>query len=376
MRFLVRRKSQSSGQAQPALHGGLFDESRPNATYRRVAKPWTARELLERRAAAEADAWADGDELTFVYQGTAEAVDLAGGLHLPMERVPGGDLWALTVRVADLQRAVISYMFLPRGVAGPPAFFTPTEWRGPDAPPATRRSHPLRGEIATHTIASAALGEDRKLTVYLPPGHGTARPSAVVYAADGEAVPAFASMLEPVLLDGSLPPVALVGLHSGPAGGTRAAGNPVVDLRAQEYLTGHDDRRFAAHERFFVSEVVPWAEAQFAVATNPARRAVFGFSNGGAFATTMGVRHPALFGSILAFSVAGGKPASRLKPPLSRFYFVAGTLEPGLRENTLTWKQTLDQAGAECSYHERVCGHDFILWQETFPGAVAWAFAR
>ena len=52
---------------------------------------------------------------------------------------------------------------------------------------------------------------------------------------------------------GAVPPVLLVGLHNAPGVLTS-----VSDLRAQEYLPGHNRRRFDAHLRFVTSEVLPW----------------------------------------------------------------------------------------------------------------------
>jgi hypothetical protein len=36
----------------------------------------------------------------------------------------------------------------------------------------------------------------------------------------------------------------------------------------------------------------------------------------------------------------------------------------------------LQSQGVAYVFHERVCGHDCIIWQEEFPAAVAWAFRR
>jgi len=69
----------------------------------------------------------------------------------------------------------------------------------------------------------------------------------------------FAPTLESAIEAGAVPSVLLVGLHNALGALTSAS-----DLRAQEYLPGHNRRRFDAHLRFVTSEV--WWEQQLPVA--------------------------------------------------------------------------------------------------------------
>jgi len=343
---------------------------------------WTADELLARRSMEGSPVWADGDELTFFYLGEADEVHVCCGIQSPMRRVEGTDLWVLTVRIRDLSQAVIGYAFTPyqdgHPVANEDIMDRMQVWRGPEAPPAPRRVETLRGQIEEYAIDSEALGERRGLTVYLPPGHDPTRRLSVVYAADGESMSWLATVLDPLIADGSVPAVIVVGMHSGPS-----HSDPAQDQRGQEYLLGYNHERFEAHERFFVYEVADWAEQNLGAATNREQRAVFGYSNGGAFAVTMGVRHPERYASVLAFSLARG-PQGLGTPDWTanmapRHYLVAGTLgtlEEYCRQVTAGWAARLARLGVEHVYRERVCGHDIIMWEEEFPGAVAWAFAN
>ena len=250
-------------------------------------------------------------------------------------------------------------------------------WRGPEAPSAPERAESLQGQISSYVIDSTALDEARDLTVYLPPGHDPTQQYPVVYAADGDLVSGFATILDPQVVDGSVPAVVVVGVHPAKYAGTTAFYDRAQDLRAQEYLMGENPERFQAHERFFVYEVSDWAEQTLGASNHREERAVFGFSNGGGFAVSMGVRHPEHYGTVLAFSLAMGsegwgtpKWSADIAP---RHYLVAGTLE-SFQDTTARWAAKLTRIGVEHVHRERVCGHDFVLWEEEFPGAVAWAF--
>jgi enterochelin esterase-like enzyme len=193
--------------------------------------------------------------------------------------------------------------------------------------------------------------------------------------ADGQSVPEFAAILEPLITNGRLPSILLVGVDS-PGG---SFSNPLEDRRAQEYLPSDNfnPARFAAHEGFFIDEVRTWAERELAAPTDRQQRAIFGFSNGGVFAAAMGIRHPDIYGHTLAFSL-GIEPGrvTEVMKGASEFYLVAGTLEEGFHSTTEEFAQMLELQGVTYVFRERVCGHDHIMWQEEFPAAVEWAFGR
>ncbi len=348
-----------------------------------IDRSWTVEALLARREAEGSSVWTDDDELTFFYQGEAEAVHVCCGIQLPMQRVADSDVWALAIRIDELPQAVISYTFIPyqdgRPVEAEARLTHMRVWRGTQAPPAPERADVLRGQIIRHVIDSAYLDERRALTVYLPPDHDPIQPCPVVYAADGQSVDRFAAVLDPQIRDGSVPEVIVVGVHSAAYGGAAEPYDPALDLRAQEYLLGENSERFEAHERFFVDEVSEWAQQTLGASVGRRERAVFGCSNGGAFAVSMGVRHPDRYGAVIAFSLGEG-PQGWGTPEWSaddapRHYLLAGTLEP-FQGTTAKWAARLSRLGVEYVHRERICGHDPVMWEEEFPGAVAWAFRR
>ena len=100
------------------------------------------------------------------------------------------------------------------------------------------------GELVTE-----ALDYDggRLVTVYVPP----AKPEAVVFAADGQAIAAWAGSLEAV----DAPATMIIGVH----------GLTGEMPRLHEYSPVFDTQRFIAHEKFFVDDVGRWARSRFGV---------------------------------------------------------------------------------------------------------------
>ena len=107
------------------------------------------------------------------------------------------------------------------------------------------------------------------------------------------------------------------------------------------------------------------------------QRAVAGFSNSAAFAIDMGLRHPDVFGRVLAFSPAGRRaqilPGTDLEQP-AEFYLLGGVLESNFHEKALAWADIFRSRGIRYALREPVAGHDWYMWQAMFRDAVAWAF--
>ncbi|MHB1534323.1 MAG: enterochelin esterase domain-containing protein, partial [Acidimicrobiales bacterium] len=277
----------------------------------RVERHDGATELSAALGGSDQAVFRDGEDMVFCWRGEAEAVTASFGTEMDMERLPGTDLWHLAVRVRDLDRAAISYRFMP-GLDGVEA--TPTSsfgrWRGPQAPPEPARAKPVRGEIRELTIDSMALGEQRRIQVYLPPGHDPRGQHPVVYGADAGPFP---SIVEPLILAGAIPPLICVGTRPFP-------GREPGDRRNEEYTPFFCPERYDAHRRFFVEEVT-------------ARK--------------------------------GGAP---------RHYLCAGTLEEALRRQSALWAERAGAAGAEIVQRSWVSGHDMVMWEAELPAALTWAF--
>jgi hypothetical protein len=117
---------------------------------------------------------------------------------------------------------------------------------------------PIEGELVTEMFE---YDGGRDVTVYVPP----APPEAVVFAGDGQLISQWGGFLEAV----EAPPTMIVGVH-------RTADDEMV--RISEYSPPFDEKRFAAHERFFVDEVRSRVSSRFGVALPAERTAVCGVS--------------------------------------------------------------------------------------------------
>ncbi len=216
---------------------------------------------------------------------------------------------------------------------------------------------PLAGEFVTETLRDYDGG--RQLTAYVPPSP----PEAVVFAGDGQWISQWGGFLEAA----DVPSTMIVGVH----------GLTEEMPRLHEYSPAFDAERFAAHEKFFVEDVRRWARSRLGVALPAERTAVFGYSAGGELALALGLRHPDVYGAIIAGSPGGGyKPPGVMPRSLPRVYLFGGTLEPFFLENATRWAVALRAAGADVAMSERVASHGATQWQGEFPLMVGWAFRR
>lgn len=316
------------------------------------------------------------DRLTVLHHappGTRE-VSLCCGLQLPLAPLPGTRLWAVTARVRHVERAALSLSVVVGGQPGsaPP----PLTWRGPQAPAARPEAPHLLGRVDRFSLSSGeALIGARRITVYTPPGWTPAESLPAVYLADGDSAEALARSLEPAMRAGEAPRAVLVGIESGPS---LAPGSTTYrhedDRRSLEYLEGFPGgtAAFAAHERFVLNTVLPHVEREYQLKPDPQARAVGGFSNGGAWAISMAARSPGVFRGVIALSPSN-VGAQAAPHPAARVFTQGGTLEPSFLSAARRYAALTRQAGNPTRLVQRVGGHDFLMWAEAFPEAVAFA---
>ena len=265
------------------------------------------------------------------------------------------------------------------------------------APPQTlteRRAGAAAGKVEKLTFKSRTLNNERDVWVYTPPGYERANATCnLLVTLDGDTytggVPA-PVILDNLIADGKLPQT--VAVMVGNAEGAR--------LRE---LWHHEP--FA---EFIAGEIIPWVRGRYRVTSKASETAIAGSSLGGGEAVHIALRHPEIFGNVLAQS--GGfmyrqrredstgprHPGELLEEdfpesewlarqfalgprlPL-RFYLEAGLLEdvvyretppryavPSLLVATRHLRDVLQAKGYAVCHHEYNGAHETLSWRGTF----------
>lgn len=128
---------------------------------------------------------------------------------------------------------------------------------------------------------------------------------------------------------------------------------------------------FVEYEKFFVHTVVPQVEAKYGAPMDASQRAVAGESNGGAWAATVVMRNPELFGRAIAMSPGGANLYDPLeKHPKAVFAMSGGALEPGFSSHARCFAGRVVDAGGTATLRIYPSGHSRLMWEEEFVQAM------
>ncbi|HEX4533330.1 MAG TPA: alpha/beta hydrolase-fold protein [Rhizomicrobium sp.] len=340
--------------------------------------------------------WREGDQFIVVAKRDTDQAFLCCAARGRMDHIDG-DLWALRLRIADLDHATIDVSVLPLPDTPAPVY------RGPAAPPALASVANLQGHLYAEVVNSHYLDSPRGVLIYTPPNFDRTKKYPVVYMADGSARLHLPGFIEPLILSGALPPMILVAIWPG------NSHKENEDLRSEEYLLGWSNgySAFLKHESFLLKEVLPLVEQKYGASSDPNERIITGFSSGAAWAISMGLRHPDIFSTVIAQSLgwSGGKFAGNgtlgmaLAHPgsfatltqsngsgefeseltnnsVTRFYLSAGTLEPVFYDATLKFADEAKTAGHTVRLETTVSGHTQAIWTPLLVHGLQWAFAN
>lgn len=264
---------------------------------------------------------------------------------------------------------------------------------GPDAPddPALVAAK-AKGRLFDYAVPSRALGEDRPVSVYVPPAAGKAPGVLLIFDRETYLVAGeLPAMLDALIAEGRIPPTIAVLV------------SPVDGERRSRDLPPNP-----AFQRFIADELMPFVRARHAVARAPERNVVAGSSFGGLAAMFTGLSHPELFGNVVSQSgsfwwhpACCGKEedetdedrplnagpdadmgwlieqyALRPKAPLNIFMNV-GRWEGSLMliPNRMM-HHVLRAKGYDVAYREYTGGHDIVQWRATLPGALEATIGR
>jgi enterochelin esterase family protein len=250
---------------------------------------------------------------------------------------------------------------------------------GRPAPWCAARPGVAAGSVETEVVRSEALGAERRVTVYRPPGYrADAGPYPLVVLLEGQLewwkAP---SLFDNLLADGAAPPfvAALVGIGRFSARLRELAGS-------------------AAHVRFVADELLPWLAERCAIA--PEGHVVAGFSAAALGAAFVALHEPDRFPRVVALSGAFNLTARSdpLRPPAAgadpwlvteyeradrlprRAYVAAGLYEgggePGIHAQGELLAAVLRGRGATVRFDSGPTGHDTFTARAHLAEGLAW----
>lgn len=228
------------------------------------------------------------------------------------------------------------------------------------------------GSVQTMPFASKALGGERTVTIYTPPGFREGESGLpVVLLFDGRQYTT-ASVPTPLILNnmiaaGAIPRVIAVFVHTPQETRNQDLGPANLSFRA--FITG---------------ELTPWVRERYRVTADPAKAVIGGSSLGGFAAAHLALLHPDIFGNVISLSASywlGADGVARQwlvqqyrqapRRPI-RFYQTIGLWdgELGLQPNR-EMHAVLDAKGYQVTYREFTGGHDYSNWRQALPEALA-----
>ena len=353
-------------------------------------------EALERFVAGASFPLVDGPEVTFVFRGEADAVNLrcwVSGLDTaqPLQHLPGSDLWAATIEWPRGSRVEYKYEVIRGGHSelvtdplNPVLAHDPfgansvcQAW-GYERPAWTLHDPNVReGAIIGHRVPSRAFGGHREVHVYVPARFRRNRRYPLLVVHDGLDYLKFASLKTVLdnLVQSLEVPAFIAALIQSPDRLTEYAG---------------DDR----HADFLAGDLVPWMEAHYPLIDEPRRRGLVGASFGGVASLHAAWRHPGVFDNLLlqsgsfAFTDLGRHHRGPAFDPVVKFmnafrehpgvparkiYMSCGIYESLIYENR-SLVPRLQQQGIEVRFEEARDAHNWENWRDRLRNGLAWLF--
>ncbi|MFD9660590.1 enterochelin esterase [Rhodococcus sp. NPDC059968] len=343
--------------------------------------------------------WRDpeGDERTsrtrHVYLDANGITDRSRLERAALSRLPGTDLWSLSVEVPEKWRG--AYRFIPRAepLTVPGDVPGCQWWRSvlADAQSDPFNPHPTRvaqtgdssevvmpaapaqrwwtdrpGGGALHETTFTLSGTRRSVWVYEPPGL-TARNRPVVVLLDGR------TWAVDLPITGAVDALGHAG-HRVPLVVMVDSVGP--ELRSEELGCSP---AFAAG---LAGELLPWLRREWDVTDDPASTIAAGCSLGGLTACYLALTCPQVFGCAVSLSGSFWWPGSgegvpfqdrvrSTSPSNSRFSVEVGTLEWMLAEPNREVRDLLTGTGHDVRYREFCGGHDVLHWRDGLIGGMA-----
>jgi enterochelin esterase-like enzyme len=340
----------------------------------------------------------EGNVATFAVLAEADAVYLRHRINawpddLELARIPGTDLWFLTIELEWGSR--VEYQFEIRrdgqwwrfndpynprlarspvgdcSVCGGPGYAVP-DW-------ATFRAETDPGQLVDLLVHSSAQGRDNRITVYLPPRFETSMPYPLLVVHDGGDYLDYASMklvLDNLIHDKKLAKIIVAFTHPGE--------------RLTEYPDDPD------HAQWITRELLPRLEGEFPLLAAPSGRCLMGTSFGAVAALSTAVRFADVYGSLLLQSgsflysdpaVWHGEGATVFDPvvrfidryraapvrAVDRAFISCGAYEDLVDANR-AMLPVFRSTGMKINYVESRDGHSWESWRDQLDPGLCWLF--
>ncbi|MGE3174133.1 MAG: alpha/beta hydrolase-fold protein [Planctomycetota bacterium] len=352
--------------------------------------------VLERVLASHTFPRVEGRSVTFVYRGEGQEVTLQHWIHglpsdMPFRRLPGTDVFVLQIDLPPGSRMEykLGVVHFGRGVlirdplnpqtARDPfgsnsvvygEGYRPPDWsvEDPDARP---------GSLEEFTVASKALGGDRRIQVYLPARFRRSRRYPLLVVHDGFDYAAFTNLqtvLDNLIHRLELPPMIAALIQSSD--------------RMREYAA--DDR----HADFVATELLPQLEEAYPLVRHPGARGLCGASFGGVASLHAAWRHPGVFGRLLlqsgsfVFTEIGDHGRGPVFDPVVAFVneFRKAPGKPaeqvflscGVYESLIYFNRSLvpllQETGMQVRFREANDGHNWENWRDRLREGLSFLF--
>lgn len=252
----------------------------------------------------------------------------------------------------------------------------------------------LTGQVLTIAYRSAAFGgATRSFAVYLPPGYGSATSADVRYpvvyllhGSPGDFTSIFRVLAPASLLDRLINTQLVHPFIAVAPDGNSSAPYP------SEWLNSGDRRE--AVEDALVREVIPYVDGHYRTLATPQGRVVAGLSMGGFGAANLAVKHPDIFGGVIAMGayfapegravrgypavIAANTPGQVLPHSTAaqqvRFYLAGATDDRPYIDDTRAFAQELHTLGVEYTLQTWTGGHAWTVWEQQVIAGLRWFY--
>ena len=240
-----------------------------------------------------------------------------------------------------------------------------------DVPGATPLDHDFQpvphGTVRMHTYASKALGRNRGLQVYTPPGYDKSSgkyPVLYLLHGSGDNEATWIALGKAHLITDNL----LAQKKAKPMIIVMTDGHAIVPGAASNGLTNN----IAGYEADLLNDVMPFVESNYRVKKGPENRAIIGLSMGGGQSLTIGLKHLELFSWVGGMSSAVRNPeqtigktlasASDTNKKLKLLWFACGK-DDSLVKSNQDFSELLTKDGIKHTLVVTDGNHSWPVWR-------------